>query len=329
MVGQAPPYEPCSSQEREYQLAQSSRSALQSPVMIRQQTFAIDCDRHDERRQAAEGPTRIRGVVQWPDRREGWPSGCRPTVVVCHGLKGFMEWGFFPPLADLLVERGFTVVRFNFSGSGMRPGDDLVTDPEAFRRATFSQDRTEVLRVLAAVGTEIAPDQADPDQLALLGHSRGGGASLLATAHPERPEGLKALVTWASVSTFDRFRAFEAEWREKGSIPIANARTGQELPLGLETLEDLESQREGLGLAAAAGRRQAPWLIVHGVDDETVPAAEAERLKHHAAGVHELLMIDGASHTFGARYPFAGPTPHLVQAMNATQIWLRRHLCGG
>jgi pimeloyl-ACP methyl ester carboxylesterase len=284
--------------------------------------------------QVGAGPIRLHGTVQWPGRRESRPPRCRdggprPTVVVCHGFKGFMEWGFFPPLADLLVERGFTVIRFNFSGNGMRPGDDLVTDLEAFRGSTFSQDLADLLRILAAAGTEIAPDHVDPDHLALLGHSRGGGAALLAAAHPDWRDRLRALVTWSAVSTFDRFGEEAKEiWRRGEDVPIANARTGQELPLGRETLDDVECHREELDLHAAAGRRSAPWLIVHGGDDETVPSAEAESLEGAAAGLCELRLVAGASHTFGAQHPFAGPTPQLIEAMNATQTWLRRHLCG-
>ncbi len=71
---------------------------------------------------------------------------------------------------------------------------------------------------------------------------------------------------------------------------------------------------------------RAPWLIVHGEDDESVPVPDASRLAAAASGPHELLRIPGASHTFGARHPFVGPTPHLIQAMNATQRWFRRYL---
>ena len=78
--------------------------------------------------------------------------GPRPTIVICHGFKGFMEWGgFFPALAELLSKRGFTVVRFNFTGNGMQPGDELVTDLEAFQTATFSQDLEDLLSLLSAL----------------------------------------------------------------------------------------------------------------------------------------------------------------------------------
>ncbi len=292
--------------------------------MSRQQDFVIDAEPV-----LGAGSRKIYGVAQWPDKPACGPD-CWPTVIVCHGFKGFMEWGFFPPLAELLVDRGFTVIRFNYSGSGMRPGDELVTDRQAFRSNTFSLELIETLRVLQAAGTEIAPDRVDPERLALVGHSRGGGASLLAAAHPDWRDRLKALVTWAGVGTFDRFdAAAQKRWHELGALPIQNARTGQDLELGIELLADLEQHRDSvLDLERAASERRAPWLIVHGASDETVPAAEAESLERAAADPRELLVIDGGSHTFGARHPFAGPTPELITAMNATQTWLRRHLCG-
>ena len=290
--------------------------------MSHEQTFVIESEPA-----LGKKSRKIYGVARWPES-PACGSDSWPTVVICHGFKGFMEWGFFPPLAELLVGRGFTVIRFNYSGSGMRPGDQLVTDLEAFRSNTFSIELIETLRVLQAAGTEIAPDRVDPERIALLGHSRGGGASLLAAAHPDWRSRLRALVTWAGVGTFDRFDPAAKElWHRSGAVPVRNARTGQDLELGIELLADLEQHGAVLDLAAAAARRAAPWLIVHGAGDETVPAAEAESLNRAAADPRELLIVDDASHTFGARHPFLGPTRELIVAMNATQTWLRRHLC--
>jgi dienelactone hydrolase len=75
-------------------------------------------------------------------------------------------------------------------------------------------------------------------------------------------------------------------------------------------------------LAAAAAVR-APWLIVYGDEDETVPVEAGRRL---AGREHEILVVPGANHSFGTRHPFAGPTPQLIQALNATQRWFRAHL---
>ncbi|HKH43933.1 MAG TPA: prolyl oligopeptidase family serine peptidase [Thermoanaerobaculia bacterium] len=269
------------------------------------------------------------GLLDLPDPRHH--SGPRPAVVVCHGFKGFMEWGFFPHLGTLLAERGIVAVRFNLSGSGMRPGEDRVGDPDAFRADTHSLEVEDLLTVLAATGTDIAAGQVDLARLGVFGHSRGGGNAILASAREPWRDRLRALVTWASVAAFDRYSPDQKEaWRRDGELPVVNARTGQQLALGLGLLEDLEAHRAELDLLAAAAHRRAPWLIVHGSKDESVPAVEGERLaslsSHGAAPPAELLTIPEADHTFGSRHPFAGPSPWLVQALNATQRWFLRHL---
>lgn len=265
--------------------------------------------------------TRIHGILQTPKA-----AGLRPTVVICHGFKGFMEWGFFPVLADLLAERGFAVLRFNYSGSGQLPGDDRVRDLDAFRRNTVGQELAETLSVLDAAGDSVGAGRVDRNRLALVGHSRGGGVSVLAAAHETWRDRLRAMVTWAAVSTFQRFDAALPQWRRDGVLPIQNTRTGQTLELGPALLDELENRADSIDPLAAARQRRAPWLIVHGEDDESVPVKEAVELFQQASSPKELLSIPGASHTFGARHPFAGPTPQLIQAINATQTWLKRYL---
>ncbi len=264
----------------------------------------------------------VHGVVHLPER-----EGPRPAVLVCHGFKGFMEWGFFQPLAELLAERGFVAVRFNFPGTGMKPGDELVTDPEAFRTAKLSVEVDEILGLLDALADgRLAAGHVDPERLGLVGHSRGGATSALATA---RADGrVKALVTWAAVASYLELYGPEALalWRQHGNLPVANARTGQELLVGVEVLDDLEAGGDALVPERAAASVDVPWLVAHGADDEAVPVEHARRLADAASGVSELLEVPATGHTFGAVHPFAGPTPELTQVLNATQTWLRRHL---
>jgi uncharacterized protein len=275
-----------------------------------------------------DGPSGpLDGLVDLP---EG--PGPRPAVVVCHGFKGFMEWGFFPYLAALLADRGMTVVRFNISGSGMRPGEDRVGDPAAFRADTHGREMADLLAVLEATADgEIAAGRVDAARLGLFGHSRGGGNAILATAHPAWRGRVGALVTWAAVATFDRYTPEQkAAWRRDGELPVVNARTGQELAMGVALLDELEADEGELEVEAAAARVAAPWLLVHGEAAETVAVDDAHRLDRAAtAAPRELLLLPKANHTLGSRHPFAGPTPHLIQAMNATQRWFRRYLAEG
>ena len=91
-------------------------------------------------------------------------------------------------------------------------------------------------------------------------------------------------------------------------------------------LAEIEERHPGLDILAAAAARRAPWLLVHGEEDESVPAGEGRRLAASAGGETELLLVPGGNHTFGSRHPFAGPTPQLIKALNATQRWFRKHL---
>jgi uncharacterized protein len=264
----------------------------------------------------------LRGLLDLPDQ-----PGPHPVVVIAHGFKGFQEWGFFPPLAALLCERGFAVVRFNFSGSGMQPGDELVSDPAAFRDNTYAKELEDLLVVLGALGAEIGAGELDLTRLGLFGHSRGGGAAILAGAHEEWGSRLRAIATWAAISTIARTTPEQlAEWRRLGEMPVANARTGQQLALGPAMLEEVSAPPAHLDIQAAAGRVRPPWLVVHGDRDESVSIEEGFLLHGLAPKGTELVMIEGGGHTFGAVHPFASPTPHLIQAMNATQRWFLRQL---
>ena len=262
----------------------------------------------------------IHGDLRLPDA-----PGPHPVVVVCHGFKGFKDWGFHPWLGARLAGAGLAAVHFNFSRNGVRAADGDIEDLEAFARNTLSIERDDLDTVLDAVLAGTLAPSLDPSRLALLGHSRGGGIALLGAA--ERREA-KALVTWASVSHFDRIgdEAVLAEWRRTGAFEVVNSRTGQKLPMGVAFLDDVLANLERLDLAAAAGRVRVPWLLAHGRADETVPFAEAEALRAASGGRALLLALDGAGHTFGAVHPFAGETAGLEEAASATVKLLLRAL---
>jgi uncharacterized protein len=258
------------------------------------------------------------------DVRAGGRDTSRPAVLLLHGFKGFKDWGMFPPLAERLARAGVTAVSFNTSGSGVDDAGNFVF-PDRFGHNTFSAELDDIGRVAdALVKGQLAT--APPTALGLLGHSRGGGLAVLHAANDPR---VRALVTWAAISSVERWvPAEQAEWRAVGTKMIGNARTGQQLPVYTDVLDDIARHATGaLDIMGAASRLAVPWLLVHGYADESVSHLEGEALAA-ASGSPETrpMMVEGAGHTFGATHPWRGDTPALRQVFDATLAWFAAHL---
>lgn len=103
------------------------------------------------------------------------------------------------------------------------------------------------------------------------------------------------------------------------------AAAGNERIAALVTWAAIATVAESLSIEAAAARVRAPWLIVHGDADETVPMADANRLGA-ANPAAERMVVVGAGHTFGAVPPFAALTPALEQVFDGSVRFLSRHL---
>ena len=248
----------------------------------------------------------------------------RPAIILLHGFKGFRSWGFFPTLADRLARAGFTVVSYNASGSGVDANGEF-SFPDRFGHNTYSAELADLRGMLGALWAGelgVVP----PTKLGLMGHSRGGGVALLQASKDPR---IEALVTWATIGMVDRWSAgAKADWRARGRLDVVNSRTSQVLPLYLEVLEEVEQQRSNrLDLEMAAREVKAPWLLLHGEEDDSVPTAESERL-HAASGqaTTELKIVTGAGHTFGAKHPLEGIPETLERTMQATLSWFGTHL---
>ncbi len=213
---------------------------------------------------------------------------------------------------------------FNFSGSGVGEDNETFDELERFGHNTYTKELRDLDIVLEAVGRGALGVKAAT--YGVVGHSMGGGIAILRAAADER---VRALVTWAGVAWFGRLIApLEPELRRTGKGEILNVRTEQRLPLYREILDDLDAHGETtLDVVQAAARVRVPWLIVHGAADESVPGGDAVELHGAAqAGVAELLLVERASHTFGAKHPWAGSNPALERVVGATVAWFGKHL---
>jgi dienelactone hydrolase len=257
----------------------------------------------------------VRGRVVLPEPSSAPP----PAVLVLHGFKGFMDWGFFPLLAHELAQAGLAAVAFNTSGSGIGPDLATFTEDEAFARDTFTRQLEDVERVRAHVERELGGrrELVDAARLGIFGHSRGGGMALIHAA--ERGD-YRAIATWAAIPDTARFDPETiALWRRQGYVLVPNARTGREHRVDVGFLEDLERNRARLDVQAACRRLAAPTLLVHGEQDDVVPAAALERLAAAVpASCVRAVRIPGAGHTLGARHPLERVPAELAQALSLT-----------
>ena len=251
-------------------------------------------------------PLIIRGEARLPENA----SGC---VVICHGFKGFAHFAFFPYLADKLAEAGLRAITFDFSGSGVGDDRENFTNPDAFTHNTYLQELDDLESVLA----ECRVNDWIDDGYGLLGHSRGGAIAIL---HASRDKSVKALVTWAAIASTNRWSPeVVADWRQRGYVNIANSRTGQTIPLSIGLLHEVEQFGDTiLNVPQAAGRIRAPWLIVHGDADETVPLEEAERLAGLSRESSTLSVVAGGNHTFGGKHPLTDVVPTLETVTRET-----------
>jgi pimeloyl-ACP methyl ester carboxylesterase len=289
---------------------------VDSPV--RRTPFEIETD----------GGAIIRGDIRVVsgDGESGEDGSAGHLIVICHGFKGFKDWGFFPYVSDRLARgTGAVVVSFNFSGSGIGPDLETFSDLEGFGHNTFSKEAGDLDTVLDAARRGWLGDVPvdAPRSVALIGHSRGAAAVTLVGAR--RPE-VASVVTWAGIGSVYRYEHWFAEsMGEGGVMEILNSRTGQRLPLYRDVLDDLQAHRAELDMEAAARRLGPRLLVVHGTADESVPVTDGHSL-HRASGGGRLALIEGASHTMDASHPFPGTNPRLEEAIEVTEAHLQRWL---
>ncbi|OYD07500.1 alpha/beta hydrolase family protein [Paludifilum halophilum] len=261
----------------------------------------------------------IRGEVWSPEK-----SGSYPVLILSHGFKGFKDWGFFPYAARTLAQAGFAAVTFNFSMNGIGEDPERFTELDKFAGNTYTREQEDLAYLLGRIREKKLPDgeSMDPDRIGLIGHSRGGGNSLLRAL--EDPN-IAAVALWNSIARLNLFSDdLKQEMREHGRTFIPNARTGQQMPIDREVLEDLESNRERFNLLDRLPRFHRPLLILQGENDPAVPVETARELDRQAPQ-GELHILPGADHTFNAVHPFQGTTPELEKVLEQTIHFFHHH----
>jgi pimeloyl-ACP methyl ester carboxylesterase len=212
----------------------------------------------------------LAGAVRARARYEGatlplwiWNPDASETVVLVHGWegRGSQLGAFVAPL----VERGVRVVTFDAPGHGDAP----------LRRASVVEHARALLAVASRLGGEVH---------AVIGHSVGGAAALLATRLGLR---VKRLALVAPPTSPARFAAGFAR------VDAEHARVHAGMLLRLE-------RRYGIAVADLDVRRDAAafdgeLLVVHDEDDRIVPWSDGSAIASSKRGAR-IVTTHGLGH---------------------------------
>jgi pimeloyl-ACP methyl ester carboxylesterase len=252
----------------------------------------------------------------------------KPIVIFSHGFKGFKDWGPFDLVAEQFAETGFVYVKFNFSHNGTTVDHPLdFADLEAFGNDNLSiemDDLGVVIDWVLSTAFPLEPKEFDTDKLYLMGHSRGGGISILKAKEDAR---VKKVCTWASVNEFSKYWTQEEleKIKREGVAYIGNARTKQMMPIKWQMYENYFANLDRLFVPDAVRELNIPLLIIHGTKDETIPVEAAVEMQGWNKKA-ELLLLEDANHNFGGKHPYTEKelTKDLTTAVNASIQFFKR-----
>lgn len=240
----------------------------------------------------------------------------KPVILFVHGFKGFKDWGFFNLMSDWFAENSFFFIKLNFSHNGTtinHPTD--FDDLEAFGNNNFSKellDLETLLDHLFSKENEAFYQEADTNNMTLLGHSKGGATAIIKAYEDLR---IRRVATLASVLDI-KTRYAEKEltsWKSNGVIYIPNSRTNQEMPVYYQLAEDVLVNEQRFDISSILKKIDKKTLLIHPKQDETVPLEELTIAKNINNNTLDIKEING-NHTFDGAHPYMDFTlPQSVQ----------------
>ncbi|TYB78651.1 alpha/beta hydrolase family protein [Bizionia myxarmorum] len=230
----------------------------------------------------------------------------KPLVVFCHGYKGFKDWGPWNLVAEEFKKANLFFVKFNFSHNGGTVENPIdFPDLEAFAENNYSKELNDldaILNYLLSQENEFLKE-IDTNNITLIGHSRGGGISIIKASTDTR---IKKIITWASVCDFSKRTATIGDlhkWKKDGVKYVLNGRTKQQMPHNYQFYEDFKAHENQLNIKLASESIKVPQLIIHTSNDPSVDFNEAETL-HTWNNKSHLIKIEDSNHVFDGKHPW-------------------------
>ena len=233
----------------------------------------------------------------------------KKVVIFCHGYKGFKDWGAWNLMAAAFASAGFFFVKFNFSyngGTAEQPID--FPDLKAFGNNNYTKELDDLETVLDWVSTNSDyKNEAEINEISIIGHSRGGGIVLLKANEDAR---IKKVISLAAVSDIGARSSVIGDlenWKKKGVKYVVNGRTKQQMPHFYQFYENFKENKERLNIQKAVKKISIPQLVIHGNKDTSIFIDEAYNI--HSWNANSVLeVLENADHVFNVSHPWEKET---------------------
>jgi pimeloyl-ACP methyl ester carboxylesterase len=227
-----------------------------------------------------------------------FPANWNKTMLVfVHGYMGFKDWGAWQFMEDFFVEKEFAFCKFNMSHNGGTIENPIdFPDLNAFAENRYSFELNDTKTII-----DLIHKTYKPSRIILIGHSRGGGVSILASQHPK----VDAVISLAGISSIEKRFSDKhqlEQWEKEGVRYIQNQRTLQNMPhLYIQYLDFLENKAL-LDIEKVCRETKKSIYLYHGLNDVSVSIDEGRELAKWLKT--ELHEIPGTDHVFGAKHPW-------------------------
>jgi len=234
------------------------------------------------------------------------PKDAKAVVVFAHGYKGYKDWGAWSVVEKIFVKSGFGFLKFNMSHNGGTVKEPIdFPDLDAFGMNDYTKELYDLKRITTLAINTLKGEGIDIP-IYLIGHSRGGGVSIL---HAHQDKRISKLVTWAAISDIaSRFPTGDEleDWKYTGVRFVKNGRTNQMMPHFYNFYENYLVNKNNLDIEFATKHLNIPFLPIHGDMDLAVSISEGIQLSQWANV--DLEIIKGAEHTFQTKHPWVDST---------------------
>ena len=198
-----------------------------------------------------------------------------------------------------LVDEGFKVLRFDFSGNGQSEGN--------FSESLYSKQVDDIKTAASFMSAQ------GVSWIGVTGHSMGAMVALLAASEMDNIKAVCTLAARASALKTNHFLSCEGleELQLTGRVHFISR--GRKL----ELTEAFFTDAEQYDLSSIMPSLSQPLMVVHGDMDEIIPVENAYRLYQLKRVNTELAIIAGADHMFSQ-------DDHRQEVVQRVAQWFKR-----